>query len=113
MAVTAFASGTQTCVVDTEHFLANIDQTGTYVVRLDMINAAAGDIFLVRLYVMVLTAGTARLYAEQRIEHAQAWPIWDSIPVSTDLTDAQAIRVSLLQDTGVGRQVPWKVLKHA
>jgi hypothetical protein len=36
-----------------------------------------------------------------------------SMPISNDITDANALRFSLKQTFGTGRAFPWKVLKHS
>jgi len=116
MAVTAFASGTQTAsVIGTEYFLANVNQAGTYTLHIDCINMVAGDILELHIYQMILTSGTARVAYVGKFEGAQ--PTNDmikiSVPISNELTDANALRFSLTQTTGTGRAYPFKVLKYA
>jgi hypothetical protein len=115
MGVTAFASGTQLAVVGTEHFLANVNVAGVYTFHVDTVNMASGDVLELRVYQMALTGGTSRVVYFMPYYGAQ--PADDlikiSVPISNELTDAQALRVSLKQTFGTGRNFPWKVLKHA
>ena len=114
MAVTAFASGTQTAVIGTEHFLANVNEAGVFTLHVDKHAMAAGDVLELRVYQMVLTGGTARVWKTYTFYGAQAADdaIFISDPVSNQLTDAQSLRFSLKQTFGTGRSFPWKVLKH-
>jgi hypothetical protein len=115
VAVTAHASGTQTATLDTEHFLSSPNVAGTFVLYVDTNAMAAGDILELRVYKMVLTAGTARVVYKATFSGAQSADdlIKASIPISNELTDANAVRFSLLQTDGTGRAFPWVVLKHA
>lgn len=115
MAVTAHAVGSQTATLTTEHFLASPDEVGTFTLHVDTINMAAGDVVELRVYQMVLTAGTQRVAYYQMYEGVQ--PADDlikiSVPISNELTDTNALRFSLKQTVGTGRVYPWKVLKYA
>jgi hypothetical protein len=114
MAVTAHASGTQTAVIGTEHFLTSPNVAGTFTLHVDAVNMVAGDTLELRIYQMVLTAGTQRV--AYKIEYIGAQPTDDlikiSVPISNELTDANALRFSLKQTAGTGRNFPWKVLKY-
>jgi hypothetical protein len=113
MAVTAFSSGTQTCTVTTEHFVADIDEAGVFVFEVDLNAAVDGDVFELRVYKMILTSGTSRVLYPQRFYGAQATDdkIKTSLPIVNELTDATAIRCSIKQTFGTSRNIPWKVLK--
>lgn len=115
MAVTAYASGTQSATVTTEHFLTSPNVAGTFTLHVDTINMAAGDVVELRIYQMVLTAGTQRVAYYQMFEGVQ--PADDlikiSVPISNELTDTNALRFSLKQTLGTTRNFPWKVLKYA
>jgi hypothetical protein len=50
MAVTAFVSGTQTAVIGTEHFLANVNEAGVFTLHVDKNAMAAGDVLELRVY---------------------------------------------------------------
>lgn len=115
MAVTAHATGTQTATVTTEHFLTSPNVAGTFTLHVDTINMASGDVLELRVYQMVLTAGTQRVAYYARFEGAQ--PADDlikiSVPISNELTDTNSLRFSLKQTEGTGRDFPWKALKYA
>jgi hypothetical protein len=115
MAVTAFASGTQSATVTTEHFLSNVNEAGVYTFHVDLVNMVAGDYVELRIYQMVLTGGTARVAYQAAFQGAQPADglIAISVPISSELTDAQSLRFSLKQTLGTSRSFPWKVLKHA
>lgn len=115
MAASVEASGTQLCVVTTEHTLRDTSAVGIYQLEIDLVNAAAGDIFEVRVYKMVLTGGTRRVLYMQTYADAQIADdlIKISIPISTPLTDSGALRFTIKQTTGTGRNVPWSVTKFA
>ena len=113
MPVTAFASGTQTASIGIEHFLANVNQAGVYTLHVDLNALASGDVLEVRVYQMVIAAGTAREEQFMVYNGVQDVKIKRSEPISNELTDAQALRFSIKQTFGTGRSIPWKVLKHA
>lgn len=111
---TLSTSGTQTAVIGTEHQLADTSVAGVYSFHVDCNAMAAGDILELRVYQMVLTAGTSRVVFEQTFYGAQVSDdqIKMSLPVGNDLTDSTALRFSLKQTFGTGRAYPWKVLKY-
>lgn len=115
MAVTAFASGTQSASVGTEHTLADVNVAGAFVPIVDLVNMAAGDVVELRVYQIVLTGGTRHvLYKAVRMD---AQPTDDTVvsfpPVSNELTDAGSVRFTLKQTRGTGRNFPWKVIQHS
>lgn len=114
MAVSAYASGTQTATVTTEHFLSSPNVAGTYTFHVDTVNMADGDVLELRIYQMVLTAGTQRVVYFTAFYGAQPTDdlIKVSVPVSNELTDTNALRFSLKQTFGTGRSYPWKVLTY-
>ena len=114
MAVTLFASGTQTATVTTEHFLSSPNVAGKFVLQIDLVNMAAGDVVELRAYKMVLTGGTARVAYFAQFAGAQPTEslIAISEAISTTLTDATGLRFSLKQTFGTGRNFPWAVLNE-
>lgn len=114
MTVTAYASGTQTATVPTEHFVSSPNVAGTFTFHVDTVNMAAGDVVEFRIYQMILTGGTARVAYAAKYEGAQ--PADDlikiSVPISNDLTDTNSLRFSLNQTKGASRNFPWKVLQY-
>lgn len=113
----AHASGTQTCTVGTEHFLTSPNVVGVFELLLDLNAMANGDVLEARAYKMVLTGGTSRVVlfdvfcdaqpADRKVVFAF------SEPVSNELTDTNAVRFSIKQTRGTGRDIPWKVLRHS
>lgn len=116
MAVTAQASGTKTPTVGTTpDNLADVAVAGTFTLHIDTVNMAAGDVLVVRIKQMVLTAGTARTVYYTRYDDAQ--PTEDlikiSVPISNELTDATSLVFEINQTAGTARAFPWKILKYA
>jgi len=111
--VTSFANGAQLTVLTTEHFLSNVNVAGTFKLVVDKNTMAAGDTLEIRVYQMVVTAGTARLVDQFNFYGAQA--VDDLIFISpeywNDLTDAQSLRFSITQPLGAVQTFPWKVLQ--
>jgi hypothetical protein len=115
MAVSTFASGTQSATVTTEHFLSSPNEAGTYTLQVDKVNMVAGDVLELRAYQMVITAGTQRVAYFMRYEGAQPTDdmIAISVPISTALTDTNALRFSLKQTHGTSRNFAWSVWKYS
>jgi hypothetical protein len=115
MAVTAQGSGTQTATVTTEHTLLDVAIAGTFTLHVDTVNMVAGDALELRIYQMVLTAGTRRVayyafYADAQLADDL---IKISVPISNELTDAGALRFTLRQSLGTSRNFPWKTLRYS
>ncbi len=112
--ITAFASGTQTCTVTTEHFISSPNVQGKFRLMLDLNNLAAGDVLEVRAYKMALTSGTSRksqftaFYGAQSAENLVVQPLDD---VWNELTDTNAVRFSIKQTFGTSRDIPYVILK--
>ena len=116
MAVIAYASGTQSpAVVGTEHFLSSPNVAGVFQFVVDTVNMQQADILELRVYQMVLTGGTQRVVYYELFAGAQVADdlIKVSVPAANDLTDTNALRFSLKQTAGTGRNFPWKVLQLA
>lgn len=113
MAVTTFASSTQLAVISTEHFLSSPNVAGKFVGYVDLVNMAAGDVLELRVYIMAVTGGTPRV--AHVTQYAGAQPTDGMISVSPEvtnaLTDTNAVRFSLKQTMGTGRNFPWRVDK--
>jgi hypothetical protein len=112
MAVSAYASGTQSCTIDTEHFLSSPNIAGSFTLHVDTSNMVAGDVIELRVYQMMLTGGTARVAYYAQFSGAQVTDdlIKISVPISNELTDTNALRFSLKQTFGTSRDFAWKVL---
>jgi len=111
---TLYASGTQTAVITTEHTLSSPSEAGTYIFEIDTINMVAGDILELRIYAVNLTTGTQRVAYLMIYYGAQ--PTDDvmkiSVPIGNDLVEANALKMTLKQTFGTGRDFPWKILKY-
>jgi hypothetical protein len=113
MAVTAFASGTQTATVGTEHTLASINLAGVYRLRIDTAAMTATDALELRVKSKALTGGTLRgedlvLYtgvqaADQVIKRSETY--------ETELAEADGLTFTLKQTAGTGRAFPWCVTR--
>ena len=114
MAVAAHASGTQTATVTTEHSLSTLTAANTVTFHVDTVNMVAGDVVELRIYQIILTAGTKRV--AYFVAYYGAQPTHDlikiSVPISNELTDASSLEFTLKQTFGTGRNFPWKVLKY-
>jgi hypothetical protein len=114
VAVTVDSSGTITATVTTEHTLATVTGAGVYVVNVDTVNMAAGDVVELRVKKPVLSGGTARVMFYAMFAGVQ--PTEDvlktSVPIVIDAT-AAACDVTLKQTLGTGRAFPWSILKLA
>jgi hypothetical protein len=108
MALTTEASGTQTCVIATEHTLATDTDAKSFVAMFNFTNAAAGDAFRIRISAKVLTGDTAAVAFDRVV----AWPGLAAEPIvySPPIPSAFSITVTLTQTDGTGRAVPWSLL---
>jgi hypothetical protein len=114
MAVTAYATGTLTTDAS-EQFLTSPNVAGTYTLHVDTNDMVDGDTIVIRIYQMVLTGGTARVAYIARFDDVQAADdkIKISVPISNELTDANATRFSITGTTSSGTiSLPWKVLTY-
>ena len=110
---TLYASGTQATVITTEHFLSSPAVAGRFTLHVDKAAMAANDVLELRVYQMVLTGGASRVAHFMTYYGAQPADelIAISPKISNDLVEANALRFSLTQTFGVGRDFPWKVLR--
>jgi hypothetical protein len=105
MAVTSFASGTQTTIVGTEHTLASVNVAGVYQFWADLSTMLTGDVVELRVYRMVKSAGTSRVVAVAAFYGVQ---MTDDVVKRTDghanpLTVTDALKFTLKQTFGTGR----------
>lgn len=114
MAVTAAGSGTQAATVTTEHTLLDVATAGVYTFHVDTVNMIAGDVLELRIYQIILTAGTRRVAYIGSFSGVQPTDdvIKVSVPLGNELTDAGALRFTLKQTFGTSRNFPWKVLAY-
>lgn len=105
MSLAVETSGTQVCVIGTEHTLATISTNRILIMVLDLANAAAGDTFELRVKTRVLTAGVTREFVLGTFTGAQAQPITQSLPVDSPFEAIFTVK----QTAGIGRSVTWRV----
>lgn len=111
---TLYASGTQTAVITTEHILADVNVPGTFIIEINTVNMAVGDVVEFRIYEVTLTGGTKRVayfmpyYGAQPTDDIQKI----SLPIGNDLSDATSLEFTLKQTFGVGANYDWKILKY-
>src|SRR3954468_16080420 len=105
MAVTAYASGTQTTTVTQEHFLASPNVAGTFTFHLDASPMLSGDAIELRIYQLILSGGSPKVAYYQSYSGVQVADdvIKVSVPISNDLTDTNSLRFSLKQTLGTTR----------
>jgi len=117
MAVTAQGQNTLTATGGgVEDTLLDVAVAGTFTLHVDTVNMVAGDVVELRIYQMVLTAGTRRVAYYQRYDGVQPTDdlIKISVPISNELTDSGSLRFTLEQSgAGTDKAFPWKVLKYA
>jgi hypothetical protein len=111
MAVTQYATGTLTGhVIGTESIVTSVAGPGVFTFELDLATCVAGDVYMARIYKMMVTAGTAREcliggpWAGVQLDNIKV-----SVPLMTSLSDAQALRFGITQIAGTLHDVPWKV----
>lgn len=114
MTLSTYASGTQTATVTTEHFLSSPNAVGKFQLYLDLSNMAAGDILEVRAYKMAIASGASRamwfhaFYGAQPAINLIAMSAW----IANTLTDTNAVRFSIKQTFGTGRNFDWLVVQE-
>lgn len=100
--------GTQTAVINTEHTLATVTNTRTYVLTVDCVNMAAGDTLELRAKVKALTGGTARVAYYDVFSGDQG--VDDEIKISVPVPSLYSCAFTLKQTAGTGRNFDWNVL---
>lgn len=115
MTVTAHASGTQSATIGTEHFLTSPNVAGVFTLHLNRVNMAAGDFLEVSIYQIILSGDTPEVAYFETFQGAPSDKerLVISIPISNELAETNALRFSIKQTLGTGRDYKWKVLKHA
>lgn len=114
MTVRCIDSGTQTAVISTEHELCNIDEIGTFTFHIDLNAMLTGDSLEINIYQKILTGGASRIAYTQTYSVVPiiTGVIQISVPISNELVEADALKFTIKQTTGVGRDYPWKVLGY-
>ena len=112
MAVTLYASGTQTATGASEDVLSSPNVAGRFQLVLDLNAMAANDVLEVYGYKMAIASGTSRkifLQSFQGVRPSDQLVVF-SDPIPNTLTDTAAVKFSLNQTFGTGRAYPWAVM---
>ena len=110
MALTITGSGTQTCVIGTDHSVQNSTASGVFQALVNLTNLAKGDVIRVFVTSKVLTGDTEEIILEGIYSNDMGaspiilLPPWPS-PFSCTL--------HLQQTAGTGRSVPWSLIQLA
>lgn len=114
MPPTAYAQGTQTASVGTEHFLSQPNVPGTFTMHVNTLNMTLGDYVELRAYQVMLSGQTSYVAYFSGFDGAQ--PADDRIkitpPLANELSVTGALRFSLRQVTGTSRDFAWKVMGY-
>lgn len=105
MPVTIQNEGSQVATISTEHTLATITAVGTYVLVVDLLGLAKGDLVELRLKTKLTAGDLSQLAYYQCYANAQSEPNTYSIPVPSPIEFVATLR----QTTGVGRTFIWAV----
>jgi aconitase B len=106
---TSVTSGSITLTASEQTVGAQQTTAGTYVLDIDLVNMAAGDVIELYIYKTVLTsAGTERLYDKVSFVNAQGDPVFSAVPVP--IVTGQTVTFKLKQPTGTGRAVPYTIM---
>lgn len=105
---TSQASGTLTPVVGTETTFngASFTVAGTYIIEVDTVNMALGDVIELRAYVEVLSGGTEHQAFMASYSNVQGDPIKISIP----MVSLYSCHFTINQVSGTARAFPWNVI---
>ena len=109
------ASGTQLCVLTTEHILR--DETGNegevFAAGIDLGLGVALDVFEIRVYEMLLAAGTLRrtYYAKFTGPTDDEPNMKSSIINIPPMTVRKEWKLTIKQTLGTGRNVAWTIYK--
>lgn len=114
MTIAAFAQGTQSATVTTEHFLSSPNVVGNFRLLVKLSNLVAGDRLELRQYKIPLTGGSTVSKLVAVFEGAQ--PTDDAYFTSewlpNELTDTNSVRYSLKQTYGTTRNFDWVVFRE-
>lgn len=112
MAIVQHADGSQTAVLNTEHFLGTDPDTtdGIFQFFVDVDLLTLGESLEIRLYEKCRAAGdTAKQIHMWKLTHDQSDPLW----ASPALVLLHGWRFSIKQIGGTGRAFPWSIRKVA
>lgn len=104
MTWTVDASGSQTAVISTEHSLAIPTTNATYVLSVDTVNLALGDLVELRCYDMVDGVNYRQMW-KAAYQHGQI----NNAKPSPPLAVTTQAKFTLKQTAGTGRVFPWSL----
>ncbi len=106
---TVVSSSSLTLTTSEQTVGAQQTTANTYVLDIDLVNMAAGDVVELYIYKTVLTsAGTERLMDKVTFANAQGDPVFSTVPVP--IVTGQTVTFKLKQPTGTGRSVPYTIM---
>lgn len=108
MALVEVTSNDQLCTLGAEHTLTDETADGTYVLLLDLNALASGDILIARVKMKVRASGTSRVVLEQSFSGVQSPEV---IFLSDPLPVVHEVVFTIEQTAGVGRTIPWSVVR--
>lgn len=104
MTWTVDTSGSQTATIGTEHSLSTPTTNATYVLSVDTVNLAPGDLVELRCYDMVDGVNYRQMW-KGTYQHAQI----NNAKASPPLSVTTQAKFTLKQVAGTGRAFPWSV----
>lgn len=111
MAVSTHLSGSQTCVVGTEHVLNTTTPettVGVFQLLLDLNTSAKDDLFEIRIKEKIRdSSGTQRTITTMTVQHDLSDDGWVSPPYIL----LNGWDMTIKQTAGTGRVVPWSIRK--
>ncbi len=105
MAIGTPTTGTLTCSGSEQTLGTAKTDAKTYVVALDLVNMAAGDVIELYTYVKAISGSTARVAWKAYFAGAQGVPNYQSPPVPAPYS----VEFKLKQPTGSARNVDWAI----
>lgn len=104
MTWTVDSSGSQTATIGTEHVLDSPTTVATYVLGVDTVNLALGDLLELRCYDMVDGTNYRQIW-KGTFQHVQI----NAGKVSPPIAVTTQAKFTLKQTAGTGRAFPWSV----
>jgi len=106
MALAEVIGGSQTATISTEHTLTTQTTANTYVLVVDLLNLANGDVVELRLKTKTRTGQASQQAYYARFAHVQEDDNVYSVPVPANIE----IVATLKQTAGTGRVFVWALL---
>jgi hypothetical protein len=106
--ITQEASGSQTATVGTEHTLATITTTKTFVANVDCANMQANDFVELKVWRKVRSSDTLRVAGSRIVSWLEA-AVSPNIDLKIVASGGGEFRVTLRQISGTSRAFPWSI----